>query len=175
MIPEHNTPAKTPSDNSPWRNPWVIGWIVMILIVLGANGLMVWMAASTSPGLVTEAYYDHGSNYQETLKRREAVDALGVNAVISIPQEIRVGETAAIRTVGVDKAGLPLAADTVTLYGYRPSDSARDFNQPMSAERPGTYLAETRFPLPGIWDLIVSIETSGHRLDLPQRVHVLAR
>jgi nitrogen fixation protein FixH len=157
-------------SESPWSSPWVLGWIGMIVVVLAVNALMIWLAIDTSPGLVTESYYDHGANYEKTLQKRERRDQLAWNAKLQIPERILVGNPTPIRIIAVDKRGVPLAADTATLYAYRPSDADADFAVQMIIERAGTYIAMAQFPLLGTWDLIASIKHGEDKLDITGRI-----
>jgi len=148
--------AAANSSNSPWRNPWVLGWIGLIVVVLGVNVTMVYLAVSTNPGLVSEDFYNRGQHYEQTLVSRLAKDP-GWTMRTDIPDDLRPGESATIRVVLVDKVGQPVTPDQVTFFAYRPSDKSRDFSVPMTAEGPGRYAAQVVFPLFGAWDGLVAV------------------
>jgi nitrogen fixation protein FixH len=144
------------SSNSPWRNPWVLGWIGLIIVVVGVNLAMVYLAVSTNPGLVSEDFYNRGQHYEQTLVSRLAKDP-GWTMRTDFPEDLRPGEPATIRVVLVDKVGQPVTPDQVTFFAYRPSDKSRDFSAPMAAEGPGRYAAQVVFPLFGAWDGLVAV------------------
>ncbi len=143
-------------SNSPWRNPWVLGWIGLIIVVLGVNLTMVYLAVSTNPGLVSDDFYNRGQHYEQTLVSRLAKDP-GWTMRTDVPDDLRPGESATIRVVLVDKVGQPVTPDQVTFFAYRPSDKSRDFSVPMTAEGPGRYAAQVVFPLFGAWDGLVAV------------------
>ena len=97
-------------SNSPWRNPWVLGWIGLIVVVLGVNLTMVYLAVSTNPGLVSEDFYNRGQHYEQTLVSRLAKDP-GWTMRTDFPDDLRPGEPATIRVVLVDKVGQPVTPD----------------------------------------------------------------
>jgi len=154
---------------SPWRNPWVLGWIGLVITVLGVNLTFVWLAVTTNPGLVSEDYYDRGQHYEHTLASRLAKDP-GWTMRPDFPDDARPGETTTVRVVLVDRAGQPVNPDQVTFYAYRPSDKGRDFSVPMVAEGLGRYQARVTFPLFGAWDGLIAVRqgedefTAGDRI-----------
>ncbi len=157
--------------NSAWRNPWVIGWIALVLVVLLANLIMIYLAVSTSPGLVVDDYYERGRNYEKTIMARRAKSA-ELSLHVDVPPIVRVNRPAVYRFTGAYNNGSPLRADAVTLFAYRPSDAGADFSVPMVVETEGRYRAEATFPLPGIWDIIVSLRLGEDEHNVPQRIEV---
>jgi nitrogen fixation protein FixH len=167
--------ASTVADRSTsaWRSPWVIGWIALIVVVLLANGTMIFFAFLTNPGLVTEDYYERGREVERTIVTR-AQEGPGWLMRIDTPSDVRAGEVTKIRYFVVDKAGQPVTPDQVTYFAYRPSDAARDFSVPMTEEARGRYVAEVRFPLGGVWDGMVGVRSDGEEYVVGQRVSVAA-
>ncbi len=158
-------------QQSPWRSPWVLGWIALVVIVLSVNLVMVYIAVRTSPGLVVDDYYQRGQNYEQTMVQRQTKDR-GVLLQVDTPPRVWVDRPATYRFTGVDRAGLPLVADGVTLFAYRPSDAASDFNRPMVKEDTGRYRVEVVFPLKGIWDLLISVRQGDDEFNVARRVAV---
>jgi nitrogen fixation protein FixH len=148
---EHNG-----QSGSAWRSPWVIGWIGLVAVVLGVNLTMVWLAFSTSPGLVNDDYYERGQDYEKHLASRLAKDP-GWTMRADIPPDLRPGSPATVRIVMVDKTGQPVSPDRVTFYAYRPSDKRLDFESAMTQEGAGRYAARVSFPLFGRWDWLIAV------------------
>lgn len=157
--------------NSAWRSPWVMGWIGLVVVVLGVNITMVYLAISTNPGLVTEDYYERGQDYERTLISKLERDP-GWEMSADVPGDIRAGVRTPVRFFIVDKAGQPISPDSVEFFAYRPSDVERDFSMPMTEEGRGRYLAEVSFPLIGIWDTMVAVTDEGEEYTLGKRVNV---
>lgn len=154
-----------------WKSPWVVAWIALVLSVLGVNGVMVYLAIATNPGLVAEDFYDRGQNYERTMLSKEARNP-GWTLRADIPGEIVAGVSSPIRFLLVDKAGQPVTPESVQLFVYRPSDATRDFSVAMTEEGPGRYLANVSFPLIGAWDTLVAAQHGEDEYHVGQRVNV---
>jgi nitrogen fixation protein FixH len=155
-----------------WRSPWVMGWVAMVAIVLLANATMIYLAVATSPGLVVKDYYERGRHFERTVTDRQANDP-GWLVQLDLPQQTIVDRPVTYRFVAMDKRGLPVRPDGVTLHAYRPSDAESDFTMAMEMEEPGRYRVRPTFPLKGIWDLIVSIQQGEEEYNLARRISVL--
>ena len=156
---------------SAWRSPWVIGWIALIVVVLIANGTMIFLAIATNPGLVTEDYYERGRDMERTIVSRVETGP-GWTMHIDTPADVRAAEATTVRYFVVDRAGQPVTPDEVTYFAYRPSDAAQDFSLPMLEEGKGRYAAKVTFPLGGVWDTLVAVRADGDEYVVGQRVSV---
>jgi len=154
-----------------WRSPWVIAWIGLLVVVLGVNATMVYLAVTTNPGLVVDNYYERGQDYERTMLTRLQRNP-GWEMRADIPEGIQAGKAAKIRFFLVDRAGQPVVPESVELHAYRPSDKARDFSLPMAVEGRGRYVADVSFPLIGVWDTLVAVRTGGEEYTVGQRINV---
>jgi len=154
-----------------WKSPWVIAWISLIVVVLGVNALMVYLAMATNPGLVVDDFYERGQHYERTLLSQQARDP-GWIATTDIPADVSAGASALIRFFLMDKAGRPVTPDRVVLFAYRPSDAGRDFRVPMKQEGPGRYAAQVAFPLVGVWDTLIEASAGDYAYPVGQRIEV---
>ncbi len=162
-------------NSSALKNPWVIGWVGMILIVLTANVVMMTIAYKTSPGLVTEDYYDRGKNYDKTVAKRAAETALNWKTELLVPDDIRVNSPARYQVLAEDDKGRPLSAEKVSLFAFRPSDANADFSVTMKEDESGNrYSGSVSFPLPGVWDIIVSIRRGTEQFEISRRIFASA-
>ncbi|MBK1721355.1 FixH family protein [Thiocystis violacea] len=160
-----------PSPSSAFRSPWVLGWLGLVVTVLAINGVMVYLAFATNPGLVNADYYERGQHFERNLMSRQArAPAWTVEA--DIPASLMVDTPAWIRVFLVDKAGQPVDPDAVTLYVYRPSDAGRDFSIPMTREDSGRYVAKASFPLIGVWDTLIAVQSDEDEYSIGERVNV---
>jgi nitrogen fixation protein FixH len=167
----HQPAALRARPGSAWRSPWVIGWIALVVSVLAVNGVMIYFAVTTNPGLVVENYYDRGQYYEHHLASKLAQDP-GWNMRVELPQEIKAGESSVLRFYLTDREGRPVASDAVTFYAYRPSDVSRDFSLPMESEGPGRYAVRVSFPLMGVWDTVFAARLGQDENNRGQRVLV---
>jgi len=141
------------------RNPWVLGWIALVIIVLGVNVGFISLAFITSPGLVDQNYYENAQDYEENLvKYRTARAALGWTYQADFPAHPVINNKARYQVSVVDKAGLPLTAASVRANAYRPSDASADFETHFTEVGGGIYEAEIIYPLKGRWEITIDIE-----------------
>lgn len=154
-----------------WKSPWVIAWVALVIAVLGVNGVMVYLAVVTNPGLVVEDFYERGQNYERTVLSKDARNP-GWMLRADIPQEIVAGVPNQIRFFLVDKAGQPVTPESVEFFVYRPSDVTRDFSVVMNEEAPGRYIAEVSFPLIGVWDTLMAARQGDDEYHVGQRISV---
>lgn len=159
------------SASSAWRSPWVQAWVGMILVFISANVVMVVLAVRTNPGLVVADYYERGQHYEQTLVSRMA-KAPQWQSRIDLPADLVVGEPGPVRVAILDRAGAPVEVEEATFYAYRPSDARYDFHLPMQRESPGQYRADVRFPLVGVWDVLVSLKRGEDDQNVGQRIAV---
>ena len=156
-----------------WKSPWVIGWVISVLIVLGVNLFMVYLAIDTNPGLVVEDYYERGQDYEKRMFSKLARDP-GWHMTINLPETVVAGNHTPVQFTLLDKAGVPVEPRSVTFYAYRPSDASKDFSVPMEKEAKGLYTAKAQFRLKGTWDILASVKAGTEEYNLGRRIHVIA-
>jgi nitrogen fixation protein FixH len=164
-----STPQARPTPA--WRSPWVIAWFALVVSVLVINGVMVYFAVTTNPGLVVEDYYDRGQSYENHLVSNLVQDP-GWAMRADVPRDIKAGETRVFQFFVSDRSGQPVALDGVTFYAYRPSDLSRDFSLPMEMEGPGRYAVKVSFPLMGTWDTLFAARMGGDEYSVGQRLSI---
>jgi nitrogen fixation protein FixH len=164
-------PAPRTQQTPPWRSPWLIGWFALVATFLAVNGVMIYLAVTTSPGLVVEDYYDRGQYYEHNLASKLAQDP-GWSMRAEVPLSLKAGETQVLRFFVSDGAGQPVALEGATFYAYRPSDAGRDFSLPMDREAPGRYAVRVSFPLVGVWDGLFAARLGADEHSLGQRLIV---
>ncbi|MDH5572568.1 MAG: FixH family protein, partial [Gammaproteobacteria bacterium] len=138
------------------------------------NIAMITTAFMTSPGLVDKDYYEKGRDYEENfIKERAARNALGWSFKLDLPEQLVVGQKAAVRFNVVDKLGVALNDLNIELVAYRPSDVNADFNTMMTSFAPGQYQADITFRLKGIWELRIKATQADKSYELiEQRVNI---
>lgn len=157
--------------SSAWRSPWVRAWVGLILVFLSANLVMVVLAIRTNPGLVVANYYERGQQYEQTLLSRMS-KVPPWRSRVDLPADFLVDQSSPVRLSIVDLAGTPVEVEAVTFYAYRPSDARFDFQVPMQREGSGQYRADVRFPLIGVWDVLVNVRRGEEDNNLGQRITV---
>jgi nitrogen fixation protein FixH len=160
--------------NSPWRSPWLLGWIGLLVAFLMANSYMIYLATSGGPGLVVKDYYDRGQDYEKTMMERKALDP-GWNMKVMAPESIVMAKEVIVNFSVQDKEAKPVNRDSVVFHVYRPSDANQDFSVPMQRIDDGLYEARMSFPLPGAWDVLVTVPNGKIEVNFPKRIDVAKR
>jgi nitrogen fixation protein FixH len=160
------------------RNPWVLGWLGILITVIGVNIAFIITAFSTSPGLVDEGYYekgrDHEKNFQQKMETRHR---LGWNISLQTPETITLGVPANFSVSVTDRNGNPLKGATATLHAYRPSDAAADFTAELTKvdQSEGVFQSKLPLTLKGVWDLNITVVQGEELLETSRRVTVVAQ
>lgn len=166
------TAMRTEGKPTPaWRSPWVIGWVGLVVVVLGVNLTMVVLAVATNPGLVNDNYYERGQHYERTMMSRLSRDP-GWTLTADVPAEIKRDEPTTIRVFLVDKAGQPVTPEGVTFHAYRPADKSMDFSASMVEEGKGRFAARLSFPLHGVWDALIAVQQGDDEYTTGARISV---
>jgi nitrogen fixation protein FixH len=143
----------------------------VIGVFLLVNLIFIIFAYVTNPGLVTEDYYDKGQAYEQNiLKIRAAQAALRWETKLATPEAIVVNRPDTYRFSAVDHRGIPVMDAEVTMVAYRPSDADADIHLPLRQVAPGQYQAELGLPLPGIWDINITVIDGDKRYETGRRV-----
>ena len=148
----------------------VIPWIIVggFAVVLAVNAVMVYVAATTWPGIAVNRSYDKGLTYNRNLEAAARQEALGWTATIETELIDSLAGTA--RVTIVDAAGLPLHRAAAALSFERPTHEGYDFAISLTPEGDGVYTASFVVPLPGLWDLRLIASRGDDRLVVTERV-----
>lgn len=132
--------------------------IGFFLVVATVNGIMVWMAESSFPGLVTANPYEKGLDYNDRLAARQAQAKLGWQVDVGLN-----GADMAHRLEARfrDAAGAPLTGMNVRARLIRPVVAGSDFEVALKELDAGLYSASVQFPNRGDWHLVVEARQTG--------------
>ncbi len=159
------------STSSPWRSPIIMIWSGLLLLFFIANGIFIYLALNSNPGLVIDNYYERGQDYENNMLKRRAIDP-GWNMRIELLGVPVLDQPAEIRFHLSDQSGNLLLPDRVVLYAYRPADAKGDFEMRMSELHTGVYQADVSFPLLGVWDLLIVVSKDSAEHSEALRVNV---
>lgn len=159
------------SKPSPWRSPMIQVWCGLLVIFFIANGVFIYLAQTSNPGLVVDNYYDRGQDYEKTMMTRMAADASWDMRIELIDDPVQ-NLPGVVRFFLTDNSGELQVPDTVTLFVYRASNAKDDFDVPMQELNTGVYQAEVAFPLPGTWDLLAVVLKDGTEFSEALRISV---
>ena len=146
--------------------PWA--FVGLFGVVVAVNGIMIWLALGTFPGLVTERPYDRGLAYNRNLEAAAAQAGLGWEARLAARL---AGPTMALVELTLrDRDGRPLDGAEVRAQLRRPVGTGSDLDLVLAPTGPGTYRAATTLPRPGAWDVHVVVERGQALFVVDERV-----
>jgi nitrogen fixation protein FixH len=149
-----------------FRDRWL--WLVfplMFLVVASANGVMVYYALSTWPGLAYANASERGRKFNQVLAAEEKESSLGWTFALRLADG-RLAVDAKAR----DGAALTDVALAATLV--RPLGGTDDVRVVLLPDGPGRYAASVDLPLKGQWEVRLAAERMGERAHSAQRVLV---
>ena len=149
-----------------FRDRWL--WLVfplMFLVVASANGVMVYYALSTWPGLAYANASERGRKFNQVLAAEEKESALGWTFALRLADG-RLSVDARSRD-GTALADVELAATLV-----RPLGGIDDVSLLLRPEGPGRYAAAVELPLKGQWEVRLVAERMGEKAHSAQRILV---
>lgn len=157
--------AQPAERRSAWI-PWL--FVAFAVVVLTANGILIWLANRTWPGLVTERPYDYGLTYNRNLAAAERQAALGWEGRLSARLTRGFEGEATFELRGAD--GGPLGGAEVTAAFERPSQTALDFTVPLAEDGAGSYRAGFTLPAAGLWAIHVTARRGEDLFVLRERL-----
>lgn len=171
-----NPAAKKPysqSNKEAMRNPWFLAFLGILGVFLTVNLVFVVFAVSSSPGLVSDDYYEEGREYEKNVVTRLAArNKLNWETKLEMPKRIIVNLPDTFRFSAVDARGVSIMDADVKFIIYRPSDANADFVQVVTQIAPGLYQTKLSFPLPGIWDINLKVVNGEEVYHQTQRISV---
>jgi nitrogen fixation protein FixH len=148
--------------------PWLI--VPFFLVVFIANGIMVYVGATTWTGLETKQYYIKGLDYNETLKAEERQKALGWTAALAVDRKPANGLRLDFSLL--DRQNLAIAGADVTVRLVRPTSEGHDVEVRMDDFGRGHYIGTVDLPLRGQWDVRVVAKHPAGDFRLTRRIVV---
>lgn len=139
-----------------YRHPWPWIFISMLTATVIAGGVTLWLAVSTSDGLVADDYYKQGLGINRQLARSERATALDLNGRMRFSaSELMVSLT------GRDGAQLPRRLRVVFSHPTRAG-----LDRALLLDRDGPDWRGRFEPLPpGRWTVSIEDEQATWRLD----------
>lgn len=148
--------------------PWLfVGFFAVVLV---ANGTLVYFAAASWTGLETNEYYIKGLHYNRTLEDVARQRKLGWKSHLSLRKAAKGEEELVLELV--DDKGRGLSGGDVRADFVRPTNTGHDFAVSLADRGAGRYRAVVRPPLPGQWDVRVSVRHPYGIYHVTQRMMV---
>jgi nitrogen fixation protein FixH len=152
---------------------WIpLAFVAGFLVMLAANGIMIFVAFDSWTGLSVSDAYRKGLAYNEALSDAQAQAALGwrVEAAYRRGADGAGSGRVEVRLSAAD--GGSLASAEVSAVLRRPGRADLDRAQVLEWQNDGVFTADVALPTAGLWDLDVEVAKGGNRHRSRHRVLV---
>jgi hypothetical protein len=157
---EENALKMMQTDTLPWyREPWP--WLLMAgpAAVVVAGFATLWIAVTSSDGLVTDDYYKQGLAINQTLQREANATQHGFRAGAQFSDD---GRRISLRLDAAPGTTLPA---TLRMQIVHPTRAGRDGLVMLRQTAPGSYEGVGPVLTQGRWMLVLQDQQSTWRLD----------
>lgn len=145
----------------------LIGLIAFFGLIATVNGIFIFFALESWPGLSQQDPYKVGIDYNRVLDEARTQKALGWRSGVDL------GSDGGLTVRIANAAGSPIADLVVTATLKRPASAERDEAVSLAREPDGAYRARVALPLAGAWLVEVSaIHADGRRYRMVHEILV---
>lgn len=118
-------------------------------VMLAANGVFVWLALKSYPGVETPSAYREGLEYNRLLDQARDVEALGWQ--VDVDYQASTAERVRIVVRAATESGRPLVGRTVIVGLRRPVHDRADRRYVGQERAAGIYQTDADLPGAGVW------------------------
>ncbi len=137
---------------------WLVGFFA---VVFAANGVFIYLALGSFPGVVVESSYEAGQAYNEEIAAAKAQDVLHWQVSSEF---VRTGGTDGRLVVSAaDAEGVPLYGIELHALLRNPAHAGSDEDVVFTADGGGRYIGEVQNVPAGNWTLVLEINQDGER------------
>jgi nitrogen fixation protein FixH len=144
------TCKRSPFGNYRWI-PWAIGACFVVVVV--ANGGLVYYALASWPGLTTDHAYSDGLAYNRVIDESEKEAKLGWSLTVDFVSDRKGTSSGRLVVQAKDKAGAPIDGLSLQAELVRPVEAMREIPLAFEAKEGGRYAASLTLPRAGQWDV----------------------
>jgi nitrogen fixation protein FixH len=147
--------------------PWI--FVACMAVVVLVNAGMVTAALSTYSGLAHPDAFGRGIAYNKVLDALETQERLGWQVGVDLGS----ADAAGLRRITVslaDRDGRHLTGGKVSAVFVRPVEKTGMVEAGLVEEMIGRHIGAVTLPARGQWDVRVTVERSGDRIETRQRI-----
>ncbi len=134
----------------------LIGFILFFGTIIAVNGVLMYFALNTWPGLVTEDAYIKGINYNDTIAASESQRLLAWEVGVALDSDKK------LRISIIDNNTAPVLGLKIEAALTRPLGDHKIVILTMHENQSGVYEGEFTAPIPGRWKVdIKAISSTG--------------
>ncbi|MEL7528622.1 MAG: FixH family protein, partial [Pseudomonadota bacterium] len=140
----------------------VLAWLICFFgVVFTANGIFLYLALGSFPGVVVDSSYEAGQAYNQEIAAAKAQAGLGWQVSSEI---VRTSpDSAKLFVSAMDAQGTPLYGIAVTAVLRHPAQENEDVTAVLRADGGGRYVGDVDEVASGNWTLVLEIEQDGSR------------
>lgn len=147
-------------------------WIPLALfgsfaLLLAADGVFVYLAVSSNPGVAVPNAYERGLAHNEVLRAAAAQEALGWTGTVTVMPD---GDAVELRLT--DRDGAPIWGAALRGRLARVVEDRDDRQLDFVARGDGRYLAPLADAGPGLWELAVTAARGSDRYQIVRRITI---
>lgn len=140
----------------------VLAWLFCFFgVVFTANGIFLYLALGSFPGVVVDSSYEAGQTYNQEIAAAKAQAGLGWQVSSEIARTSADG--AKLVVTAMDAHGTPLYGIAVNAALRHPAQENEDVTAVLRADGGGRYVGEIEKLASGNWTLVLEIEQDGAR------------
>ena len=129
-------------------------------VVTGINGVMIYEALSTMPGVDTESTYQAGQMFEQDIAMLKTQNARHWQVDAKLTP---TSDGTRLDVVARDEAGRALTGMAASASFERPTDRGFDRRFALAEDSPGQFHTRTEL-ISGQWDLVIEISRQGQQL-----------
>ncbi|MEW5837947.1 MAG: FixH family protein [Pseudomonadota bacterium] len=130
--------------------------------------------SSHFPGVISHDYQKKEALYNQYLQQVEAQKERGWQVHYGWLGAVTAQQPATFQVQARDKNGENIRAATVEVRFLRPSDKNQDFSLNLPEMEPGVYRASVTPPLPGLWQVVVTVQRGSDVHEIRASTDILA-
>lgn len=135
-------------------------------VIFAVNGVFVYVALSSHPGVETDNAYQKGLHYNDQIREAQQEQALGWRGKFDIDKG-----AISVRLAGA--AGEPLQGVKVVLQCERPATDRQDRRFVLTESEPGHYVSDKARLAAGRWKLRAdAVDSAGHHFRIQDDIVV---
>ncbi|MGJ3261549.1 MAG: FixH family protein [Rhodospirillales bacterium] len=142
------------------------GLVAFFGLIAAVNGVFMYFALDTFPGLTTEDSYRKGIVYNRTLDDAEAQKRLGWQSAVAL------GDGRTLTVTMTDRTGRPLSGALASISMTRPLGDETALTVDLEETADGLYRGDFAAPMPGRWKAEVTVRRGGDSYRMRHEVMV---
>lgn len=163
--------TKLPSSGMQPRDKWIPWYFVLFFAVIFlVDGVIVYLAVTTNPGVVEDHPYEKGLKYNQTIEAFDRQVKLGWKGDVDVKKIANTPKSWMLEVVMVNAEGEALEGASVVAIWSRPVGVEENVRVVCEEKAAGVYQAELVPTHLGQWDVNVMVQKGADKFLLNKRI-----